>query len=76
MAEDVHVEERGALELEHEEERIEDDQEEDEILKRSRCTEPPQLIAARQTLEREVQLGRDYRIPDVSDGTYSCIGLA
>ena len=46
MAEDVHVEERSALELEHEEERVEDNEEEDEVLKGSGCTQTPQLKAA------------------------------
>ena len=71
MAEDVHIEERSALELEHEEERVEDDEEEDEVLKGSGCTQTPQLKAA--TEERlssriRIQQSTD-RIPEVSEGT-------
>ena len=42
--ENVHVEERCALELEHQEQRVENDQEQDEVLKRRRSNQPPDVI--------------------------------
>ena len=33
MAENVHIEERGSLEFQHEEKGVQDDQEQDEVLK-------------------------------------------
>ena len=42
--ENVHVEERRALKLEHQEQRVENDQEQDEVLKRRRSNQPPDVI--------------------------------
>ena len=44
--EDVHVEKGGALKLEHEEQGVEDDEEEDEVLKRCRRDQPPYVVSA------------------------------
>ena len=46
--ENVHVEERCALELEHQEQRVENDQEQDEVLKRRRSNQPPDVIPGHQ----------------------------
>ena len=46
--ENVHVEERRALELEHQEQRVENDQEQDEVLKRRRSNQPPDVIPTHQ----------------------------
>ena len=48
LPENVHVEERGALELEHQEQRVENDQEQDEVLKRRRSNQPPDVIPTHQ----------------------------
>ena len=47
--EDVHVEEGGALELEHQEQGVEYDQEQNEVFKRCRRDEPPNVIPALET---------------------------
>ena len=49
--ENVHVEERRALELEHQEQRVENDQEQDEVLKRRRSNQPPDVIPTHQGQE-------------------------
>ena len=45
VAEDVHVEKGGALKLEHEKQGVEDDEEEDELLKRCRGDQPPYVVS-------------------------------
>ena len=56
VAEDVDVEERGIVVLEHEGEGVEDDEQQHEVLEGGRGAQPPGVVPGTRRLVRHIQL--------------------
>ena len=71
VAEDVDVEERGVVVLEHEGEGVEDDEQQHEVLEGGRGDQPPGVVPGTSRLVRHIQLqGPSLKITTLSKSVF------